>query len=178
LDGLDDRLDKIRADVLQLHPFPTIEQAYAHVQREDLRQMVMLSKADTSSSMAMISKGGQKSQQQPSLQMVINGKPGMKSKTQVEGGGCTHCGNMKHTKETCFKLHGYPDWWHEFKTKKSVKVVVLHLSALRALLLHQSNLTFLLYLKRIFHQQQQIIPCPIMNQVTTTGLLILGQLIT
>ena len=118
MDGLDDRLDKIRADVLQLHPFPTIEQAYAHVQREDLRQMVMLSKADTSSSMAMISKGGQKSQQQPSLQMVIDGKPGMKSKTQVEGGGCTHCGNMKHTKETCFKLHGYPDWWHELKTKK------------------------------------------------------------
>jgi hypothetical protein len=63
LDGLDDRLDKIRADVLQLHPFPTIEQAYAHVRREYLRQMVMLSKADTSSSMAMISKGGQKSQQ-------------------------------------------------------------------------------------------------------------------
>jgi hypothetical protein len=50
--------------------------------------------------------------------MVMDGKPGMKSKTQVEGGGCTHCGNMKHTKETCFKLHGYPDWWHELKTKK------------------------------------------------------------
>jgi hypothetical protein len=81
--------------------------------------MVMLSKADSSSSMAMISKGGQKLQQQPSLQMVIDGKPGMKSKTQVEGGSCTHCGNMKHTKETCFKLHGYPDWWHELKTKKT-----------------------------------------------------------
>ena len=25
---------------------------------------------------------------------------------------------MKHTKETCFKLHGYSDWWHELKTKK------------------------------------------------------------
>jgi len=93
-------------------------QAYAHVRREDLRQMVMLSKADTSSSMAMISKEGQKSQQQPSLQMVMDGKPGMKSKTQVEGGGCIHCGNMKHTKEACFKLHGYPDWWHELKTNK------------------------------------------------------------
>ncbi|KAK6923031.1 Retrotransposon Copia-like, N-terminal [Dillenia turbinata] len=29
LDGLDDRLDKIRADVLQTQPFPTVEQAYA-----------------------------------------------------------------------------------------------------------------------------------------------------
>ncbi|KAB5521352.1 hypothetical protein DKX38_025671 [Salix brachista] len=27
-------------------------------------------------------------------------------------GGCTHCGGNKHTKDTCFHLHGYPDWWH------------------------------------------------------------------
>ena len=37
-DGLDDRLDKIRGDVLQIQPFSTVEQAYAHVRREDLRQ--------------------------------------------------------------------------------------------------------------------------------------------
>ena len=37
LDGLDDRLDKIRSDVLQMKPFPSVEQAYAHVRREDTR---------------------------------------------------------------------------------------------------------------------------------------------
>ncbi|KAK6946861.1 hypothetical protein RJ641_000334 [Dillenia turbinata] len=42
LDGLDDRLDKIRADVLQTQPFPTVEQAYAQVRREAIRQMVMI----------------------------------------------------------------------------------------------------------------------------------------
>lgn len=36
LDGLDDRLDHVRTDVLCLKPFPSIEQAYAHVRREDL----------------------------------------------------------------------------------------------------------------------------------------------
>jgi len=25
---------------------------------------------------------------------------------------------MKHTRETCFKLHGYPKWWTEFKVRK------------------------------------------------------------
>jgi len=45
LDGLDDRLDKIRSDVLQLQPFPTVEQAYAHVRREDIRQAVMITGA-------------------------------------------------------------------------------------------------------------------------------------
>ncbi|KAI4351752.1 hypothetical protein L6164_006074 [Bauhinia variegata] len=117
MDGLDDRLDKIRADVLQLQPFPTVEQAYSHVRREDLRQTVMLAKEETISSMVMVSKGGQKSQQQPSLQII---KPSTltKQKNQADVGGCTHCGNQKHTKDTCFKLHGYPDWWHELKAKK------------------------------------------------------------
>ncbi|KAK0583660.1 hypothetical protein LWI29_001118 [Acer saccharum] len=25
---------------------------------------------------------------------------------------------MKHSKDTCFKLHGYPEWWHKLKAKK------------------------------------------------------------
>lgn len=41
LDGLDNKLDNIRSDVLQLHPFPTVEQAYAHVRKEALRHAVM-----------------------------------------------------------------------------------------------------------------------------------------
>jgi len=43
LDGLDDRLDNIRGDILHMNPFPTIEQAYAHVRREAVRQAVMIS---------------------------------------------------------------------------------------------------------------------------------------
>lgn len=41
-----------------------------------------------------------------------------KSKPQSDGGKCTHCGNMKHTCETCFKLHGYPEWWNDFQARK------------------------------------------------------------
>ncbi|KAK2965861.1 hypothetical protein RJ640_027148 [Escallonia rubra] len=118
LDGLDDRLDKIRGDVLQLKPFPTVEQAYVHVRREDLRQSVMLTKDDIVHSAVMISKG-QKSQQQPSLQLALNGKQNFltKPKSQGEEVGCTHCGHPKHTRDTCFKLHGYPKWWHDLKEK-------------------------------------------------------------
>jgi len=32
--------------------------------------------------------------------------------------GCAHCGTTKHTRETCFKLHGYPNWWDELKARK------------------------------------------------------------
>ncbi|KMY84941.1 hypothetical protein BUMB_04206 [Candidatus Paraburkholderia calva] len=102
LDGLDDRLDNIRGEILRKQPFPTVEQAYADVRKEDQRQSVMLTKEDTGSSLALISKG----------------EPVKKEKATKGDGGCTHCGNPKHTKDTCFKLHGYPEWWKEMKTKK------------------------------------------------------------
>ncbi|KAL5743959.1 hypothetical protein ACOSP7_026824 [Xanthoceras sorbifolium] len=109
LDGLDERLDKIRGDVLQIKPFPTVERAYAQVRREDLRQSVMMTNGDIISGGAMLSRVGHKPQQL-SFQIPSNGKPNTMTKPKLrgEGGGCTHCGNMKHTSETCFKLHGYP----------------------------------------------------------------------
>ena len=58
LDGLDDRLDNIRSDVLQLKPFPTVEQAYAYVRREAIRQTIMLTSNGNSTAATMVSKGG------------------------------------------------------------------------------------------------------------------------
>ncbi len=60
LDGLNDHLDKIRGDVLHVRPFPTVEQAYAHVRREDMRQAIMMTKGDHTSKVMMLSKGRQK----------------------------------------------------------------------------------------------------------------------
>ncbi|CAL9016053.1 unnamed protein product, partial [Prunus brigantina] len=31
--------------------------------------------------------------------------------TPTHGPDCEYCGDPRHTRETCFKLHGYPDWW-------------------------------------------------------------------
>ena len=106
--------------MLQIQPFPIVEQAYAQVRREDLRQSVMMMNEDTISGGVMLSRGGQKPQHHLSFQTPSNGKPNTatKPKSQGEGGGCTDYGNTKHTKETCFKLHGYPNWWHELKAKK------------------------------------------------------------
>lgn len=107
LDGLDDRLGKVRSDVLQLQPFPIVEQAYAHVRREDIRQAVMTSGSDIAPGAVMASKG------------FKPGKP--KSKPQSDGGKCTHCGNMRRTRETCLKLHGYPEWWNDFQARKNLE---------------------------------------------------------
>ena len=35
---------------------------------------------------------------------------------------CTHCNGDNHVVETCFKLHGYPDWHPKGKTTPNTKV--------------------------------------------------------
>ena len=123
LDGLDDRLDKIRGDVLQMRPFPTVEQAYAHVRQEAIRQAVMNNNGVNDTSKAVLAlkglKFGRPSSPTKSLSLG-NGKSGMSSKIQTSSNEnkCSHCGNQKHTRENCFKLHGYPDWWTELQAKK------------------------------------------------------------
>jgi transposase InsO family protein len=46
---------------------------------------------------------------------VAKQKQGKVDKNQLM---CSNCGNRRHTKENCFKLNGYPDWWAELKKKK------------------------------------------------------------
>lgn len=31
---------------------------------------------------------------------------------------CEHCKATEHSKDTCFKLHGYPDWYKKLKKDK------------------------------------------------------------
>ncbi|KAJ0013334.1 hypothetical protein Pint_20273 [Pistacia integerrima] len=96
LDGLDDRLDKIRGDVLQLRPFPTVDQAYAHIRREALRQSVMITgNADGVSSAVLATKGLRLGSSAHPLTMH-NGKH--KSRASSDDLKYSHCGNSRHTR--------------------------------------------------------------------------------
>ena len=56
LDGLDDHQEKIRSDVLQIRPFPIVEQAYAQVRKEVVRWAVMLIEKENTLNTVMVSK--------------------------------------------------------------------------------------------------------------------------
>ncbi|XP_021819415.1 uncharacterized protein LOC110761277 [Prunus avium] len=91
LDGLDDRLDKARSDVLQMSPFPTVEQAYAHVRREDIRQAVMLG-APTPTGVGLATKGTYR----PS-------RPTKNSSSFSDSGNCGYVFHTSYTSDsTCW----------------------------------------------------------------------------
>ncbi|CAL2255570.1 unnamed protein product [Prunus armeniaca] len=60
LDDLDDRLDKTQSDVLHMTSFLIVDQAYAYVRREDVRQAVMMG-SSTPTSAGLVAKSAPRS---------------------------------------------------------------------------------------------------------------------
>lgn len=56
--------------MLQLKLVPTVEQAYAHVRREDIKQAVMIIGTETTTGAVMVSKGSKVGQQHSSLKVA------------------------------------------------------------------------------------------------------------
>jgi hypothetical protein len=54
LGGLDQYLDSIRAEVLRSQPLPSIEEAFAQVRWEDVRQAIMTGRGEGVNPVAMI----------------------------------------------------------------------------------------------------------------------------
>jgi hypothetical protein len=110
LNGLSDRLDQMRAHILQTSPLSITEQAFAWVKREEVRQNLMVGKDEMSA--AVMYAGTKPTLKSPSEMLPSNQKSDRKNHLK-----CTHCGGTRHTKDTCFEIHGYPEWWKEGKKK-------------------------------------------------------------
>ncbi|XP_043809433.1 uncharacterized protein LOC122722509 [Manihot esculenta] len=91
LAGLNNEYDPIRVQVLGRNPFPSLQEAHAHVQQEESRRHAMLYTAP-------VEKAGLTTS-------LSTPQPPTSEKDQLH---CDYCGKPRHTKETCWKLHGRP----------------------------------------------------------------------
>ncbi|KAM2947598.1 hypothetical protein FF1_034710 [Malus domestica] len=121
LAGLDPHLDHVRSQVLTQTTLPSVRAAYALVNAEASRQTIMLVGPQVEGS-AMVAA--------PSRfpRGVSNSRLGGSKTTDTRK--CTYCDKDKHTRDTCFKLHGYPDWWVQKKEnqKKGIGGSQAHLT--------------------------------------------------
>ncbi|KAH9783645.1 hypothetical protein KPL71_009401 [Citrus sinensis] len=108
LAGLDEEFDQVRGEILRKDIIPDLEECYSLIRREDIRKSKLNKKVDSETS-AMIAR------QQPQRKFV--------DKSSLH---CTHCRKNGHTKEQCFEIIGYPDWWDIRKknTKHGSKTAV------------------------------------------------------
>ena len=110
--GINETFDKDRHDILLQNPLPTVEEAYASILREIMRRGVM--RKEPSSEFQSSGTGGSltsKGDRKNLTGMMI-------ARSHLR---CNHCGGTRHTKNECFKLVGYLDWWPDAK-KRGAKV--------------------------------------------------------
>ena len=99
LAGLDSHLDVVRGRILATTPFPNVQSVYATVCAKANRQEAMLDSKSIVETAFVVKKYSKKGIHK-----------------------CTHCNGDYHVMETCFKLHGYPDWHPKGKNTPNTKV--------------------------------------------------------
>ncbi|CAH1428172.1 unnamed protein product [Lactuca virosa] len=122
LNVLDQKYESIKREILRLEPLPSAEAAYATVRKEAAHQNILGTTNHTqgiaaglvateTEGMGLATKGYRRSEGKKNGSMIKEDTTNLK---------CDHCGMSRHTKEQCFRLVGYPEWWADGH-KKSTK---------------------------------------------------------
>ena len=96
--GLDSQLDGVKGRILAIKPLPNIQSVYVVVCAEANQQGAMLG-GTIGEGVAMATK---------------------KTSSSKKDRKCTYCNGTGHTMDTCFRLHGYPDWHPKSKKVSQV----------------------------------------------------------
>ncbi|KAI3667046.1 hypothetical protein L6452_42088 [Arctium lappa] len=120
--GLDENFSVIRTQILAMKPTPTLGATY-HLVAEDEQQRAITGASKRPGVEAtafqvnyMSQKGGQQAQGANKVTPKVSKLP-VNEKLEK----CTFCGKDGHTKDGCFKIIGYPDWWPGKEKKEKSK---------------------------------------------------------
>ncbi|KAL2229041.1 UNVERIFIED_CONTAM: Retrovirus-related Pol polyprotein from transposon RE1 [Sesamum indicum] len=104
--GLNAVYDQARSQILLLEPLPSVTKAYSMLLRMEKQMQVSVGSVEMNSGAAFQMKS------QPYKKKQVFDKRHII---------CEHCQKSGHTKDSCFKLHGVPDWYREMgeQRKKS-----------------------------------------------------------
>ena len=110
-----DTFDKEKRDLLNQDPLPTVEMAYATISCEISRRGIMNHTSSPGKIPSEIGNGLTFKRLSD-----VSFRCDMEDKTHLR---CSHCGGSRHTKEGCFKLIGFPEWWEEHRQRKAATKV-------------------------------------------------------
>ncbi|KAK4394242.1 hypothetical protein Sango_1895000 [Sesamum angolense] len=106
--GLNESYDNIRNQILVLDPLLHVNKAYLMVLRVEQQRKVNLGFSDTGDGSAIQVKDyAHRANSGP--KNFLRRKGGIDKRNLV----CSNCNRQGHNKDTCFKLHGVPDWYKD-----------------------------------------------------------------
>ncbi|KAL0391010.1 UNVERIFIED_CONTAM: Retrovirus-related Pol polyprotein from transposon RE2 [Sesamum calycinum] len=106
--GLHDSFDGKRSQILMLDPLPNVQKVYAMILRIEKQRAVQVNVADTSTNTAyQVALTARKD--------VAQKKRGYVDKRSLI---CDNCHKPDHSKDSCFKLYGVPEWYKSLSDQK------------------------------------------------------------
>ncbi|KAL0386685.1 UNVERIFIED_CONTAM: putative mitochondrial protein [Sesamum latifolium] len=107
--GLSEPYDNIRSQILVLDPLPSVNKAYSMILRVKRQRRVNMEYADVNENSAMLARG------QDYRQKNFVKKRGIVDKKSMT---CDYCNKIGHDRDTCFRLHGIPEWYKDLNEQK------------------------------------------------------------
>ncbi|KAL0424377.1 UNVERIFIED_CONTAM: hypothetical protein Sradi_0972500 [Sesamum radiatum] len=111
--GLNDSFDAIRSQILVMDPLPIVDKAYSLVLRVESQRYI----EDITNNAAMMVRN-------TDFRKAVGAKSYQKKKTYVDKKNlhCDNCNRLGHSRDTCFKLHGFPDWFKDLTEQRKRNV--------------------------------------------------------
>ncbi|KAL0386050.1 UNVERIFIED_CONTAM: Retrovirus-related Pol polyprotein from transposon RE1 [Sesamum radiatum] len=116
--GLNDSFDGVRSQILVMEPLPHVDKAYSMVMRVERQRKVHLGAIDAGINTVMYARNIDQDKNVGYKNFVKKKVVDKKLLT------CASCGRTGHTKETCFKIHGVPNWYKELNGKRRREMVM------------------------------------------------------
>lgn len=107
LNGLNDFYEPMRNQILLMDPLPSINKAYSLLLQIERQKEISISME-----IGAVSIEGKQTRRSTDKKRV--------TPADKRNWTCTYCKKKGHSKETCFKLHGTPNWYKEMLQKKGV----------------------------------------------------------
>lgn len=120
LSGLDHEYDQVRREILRKDPKFSLEQSYAYIRKVQSEKQAMGRSIPTEASVLDVQRRSAPVPDGPHTRR-LTGKTNSYANKK-----CNVCGELVHSKERCYEVIGYPDWW-DFtkKPRKNVSRVVV-----------------------------------------------------
>ncbi|RVW66265.1 Retrovirus-related Pol polyprotein from transposon RE1 [Vitis vinifera] len=105
--GLNVELDQVRVQIHGKEPLPSLNEAFAIVKGEG-RRNIMLKKGNTIDNFALAISKPSGNEEVLATNAANSGRNEGKKTSEEDSLWCSYCKKNRHTRETCWKLHGKP----------------------------------------------------------------------
>lgn len=109
--GLNDSYSAIVSNILLLDPLPTFNKAYSIISRVERQKNDYGVGHNASEGSALAVRVVDKNA------ATGKGSPAKKDPPKKGDRFCVHCNKSRYLEEACFKKHGYPEWFKEYKNQ-------------------------------------------------------------